>query len=740
MPNANELQALLKQNILFAETGPDLLAVIAESVRLLTVKRGTVIFRASDAASGLYLIVDGSIQIFIEHHGERLILTHAAKGHLFGEFLLSGNGVRSTNAMALSDCDLLFWPIGAFGDLLAKHADAMTPIASRLIRRLSWNQSMRTLRQCEFFGGLNEEIARELLKQLELQSIPANTLLVKQHDPADAMYIVVNGQFEISKTDMAGQSQIIGSIGRGETVGEMGLLGSTPRSANAKALRDSIVARLNRDAFESLLRRYPVEINQTFVRSLIRHVDSGKKPVTAKIYALVNLSPQIDLQDFLRALEHALSNHGSVRMLSSAAVDQAFMRKGAAQSEFTDADNAGLVQWLAEQEVAHRHVVYIADDQLDAWSRRCLRQADHVLFLADGKDDPAIRSFESQILNEISAFPLKKNLILQHPQPATRPYGTSFWLSSRQLDAHYHVRQGWQNDFDRLARFMTGNALGLVLGGGAARGFAHIGVLKALKEFNIPVDLIGGNSMGAILAAEYALQWNEEHILEQTRQLCLQGDRFTLPLVSLFSGKTMTAALQALFDDVMIEDLWMPFFCVSCNISRARLMTHDQGSLLPALLASNAPPGLFPPQVSGGDLLVDGALLNNLPVDVMRTFNQGGRIIAVDVNQREDLLNNTDNVGGVSGWRVLLDSLRPVRHIHMPGIVQILTRSSMIGGLAQQKKMHEGLADLYLHPPVNTFPLTAYADAAAISETGYRYAKEQLALWLENPGAGIPLE
>ena len=512
----------------------------------------------------------------------------------------------------------------------------------------------------------------------------------------------------------------------------MGLICSEPRTADAKALRDSIVACLNRDAFEGLLRQYPIEINQTFAKSVIRHIetDSLEKPVTAKIFALINLSPHLNIQAFLQSLQNSLRNHGSAQILSSADVDHAFMRKGAAQCEFTDPDNAGLVQWLAEQESVHHHIVYCADGELNAWTRRCLRQADHVLFLADGNDRPAIQAVESQILAEISALSRPKTLIIQHPYGASNPLRTSAWLQPRQLDSHYHIRQGQRDDFDRLARLMTGNALGLVLGGGAARGFAHIGVLKALRELNIAVDLVCGNSMGAILAAEYALQWNEHRMLEQTRQLCLQGDRFTLPLVSLFSGKTMTAALKHLFDDVYIEDLWIPFFCVSCNISRAKLMTHSQGTLLASLLASNAPPGLFPPQISGGDLLVDGALLNNLPVDIMRAFNQGGRVIAVDVNQREDLLDNSDNLGGISGWQLLIDRLNPTRHINIPGIVQILTRSSMIGGLAQQKKMHEGLADLYLHPPVTNFPLTAYSQAQAISEAGYRYAKDELAHWL----------
>jgi NTE family protein/lysophospholipid hydrolase len=163
-------------------------------------------------------------------------------------------------------------------------------------------------------------------------------------------------------------------------------------------------------------------------------------------------------------------------------------------------------------------------------------------------------------------------------------------------------------------------------------------------------------------------------------------------------------------------------------------MTHNSGSLLTAVLNSNAPPGLFPPQVVNGDLLVDGALLNNVPVDVMAEMNEGGTIIAVDVNAREDLLNNADHSGGVSGWQLLLNKFNPMSdsNNNSPGLIEILTRASMIGGLAQRKKGMNGIAELYLQPPVNEFSVMAYKDAGKIEEVGYQYAMKELQEWLRN--------
>jgi len=188
-----------------------------------------------------------------------------------------------------------------------------------------------------------------------------------------------------------------------------------------------------------------------------------------------------------------------------------------------------------------------------------------------------------------------------------------------------------------------------------------------------------------------------------------------------------------MFSDSCIEDLWLHFFSVSCNISRAIVMTHDKGSLLSAVLNSNAPPGLFPPQVVDGDLLVDGALLNNVPVDVMAKINDGGTIIAVDVNAREDLLDNTDNTGGMSGWKLLINKISPnTKKVRSPNVIEILSRASIIGGLAQRKKLMDGVADLYIQPPVNDFSLMAYKDADKIEKVGYLHAKKVLQQWLEN--------
>lgn len=749
----SERISLIKDNVIFAGIDTAILPDIATKLQEIAVKQGDLIYQQGDQANGLYLIVSGEVQIFTNRNDKTLILSHASCNHLFGEFLL-GSSIRTTSAVALQDSRLFYLSIIDFNYLLEAFPQQFSIIADCVTYRLCWNQVVIALRLSPLFLGLSEDIVRALRKELKIESIPANTLLYQKGVTSTELCIVIDGRFQVIKTTSDGQDIVLDVVGRGETIGEVGVLCDTTRTVDILAIRDSTVAKLSRASFEKILMLFPLQINQAFSKSIANRLsgDKKRKPHAAETFAMVVLSPAIKTQDIAKYLSDALKSHGSTSILGSEFVDQVFGRKGTAQTDFkysenddqafspegtvqTDfkhPENDALINWLSEWEIAHRNVIYVVDAELSNWTRRCLREADHIIFIVDAADDPATSQFETQILNEIGATSKKQTLVIMHDSRQLVPSGTSRWLSLRKVGMHYHVRYDNPTDFGRVARFLTGKAVGLVLGGGGARGFAHIGILRALEQLNIPIDLIGGNSMGALIAAQSAMQWQYKDMVKRTMQLCLAGDEFTLPIISLFSGKKMARGLYDMFGDVQIDDLWHNFFSISCNISRATLVTHDKGSLLSAVLNSNTPPGLFPPQISHGDLLVDGALLNNVPADIMRKYNERGTVIAVDVNANEDLLDNTDNSGGISGWNILINKLNPMApKIKIPNMVETLSRASIIGGLAQRKKMMDGYADLYLQPPVKCFSLMDYKHGEQIAELGYQYALEEFQAWLK---------
>ncbi len=734
----HEYVSIIRDNVLFFGIDINVLPVIASKLQKLAVKKDAFIFKQNDDVKGLYLIQSGKVQIATCHNNKIYVLSHALSNHVFGEFLLLGDGIRTTSAIALEESELLYLSIHDFHELVAifstQFPQQFEAIANRITQRLCWNQISIALRLSPLFLELSEEIVRTLIKELKTDSVRANTLLYQKGVNSTELCIVVDGRFQISKV-VDNEKIILDVVGRGETIGEIGVLCDTVRTADITAIRDSIVSRLSRESFEKILLLFPLEINRAFSKNIAHRLSHKKKhnhAVETFTIALIILSPSISSRKIAKCLTDELKNYGSTSVVDSEMIDRTFGRKNTAQSDFTDVGNNALLHWLAEWEIAHKNVIYVVDPEVNNWTLRCLRESDHIVFVTDANDSTVQKPFEQQILSELKDSSKKQTLLIMHNAEKQVPDSTTKWLMSRKIELHHHVRYDNQHDFGRVARFLVGKAVGLVLGGGGARGFAHVGVIRAFNDLKIPIDLIGGNSMGAIIAAGSALQWEHKEMIQRTLKLCLGGDNFTLPFVSLLSGKKMAEGLRNMFGDVEIEDLWHHFFSISCNISRAKVMVHHEGSLTQAVLNSNSPPGLFPPQVQNGDLLVDGALLNNVPVDVMRRYNESGVVIGIDVNAREDLLNNTNISGGISGWDILFNKLNPFSSsMTIPNIAAILSRSSMIGGISQRKKMMEGYADLYLQLSVNQFSMMDYKSAEKIAEIGYQYALIELQNWLD---------
>jgi NTE family protein/lysophospholipid hydrolase len=296
------------------------------------------------------------------------------------------------------------------------------------------------------------------------------------------------------------------------------------------------------------------------------------------------------------------------------------------------------------------------------------------------------------------------------------------------------VRERHHGDYARLARFLNGTPVGLVLGGGGARGFAHLGVIRALHECGVAIDLIGGNSMGALIGAQYASEFALDDIIERTRRFALGGERPTLPLISLMSGKRVERDLKKMFGDAQVDGLWRPYFASACNLSKGCTVVQESGPMWRAVLASNSPAGLFPPVLFQGDLLVDGAILENVPVSAMRARlgspqekrRGNGTIIAVDVDVQQDLCVHAD-MARLSVWGTLKGLVRPGL-ARNPGIGEILYRAGHMGGLSQRARA-VAQSDHYLEPPVGKFPIMGYRSAASIVEVGYRYAMEKVSQW-----------
>jgi NTE family protein/lysophospholipid hydrolase len=332
---------------------------------------------------------------------------------------------------------------------------------------------------------------------------------------------------------------------------------------------------------------------------------------------------------------------------------------------------------------------------------------------------------------ELSAA--RRTLVLLHPETTELPSSTRFWLAPRKLAGHHHLRWDRDADFARLARFLTGNAIGTVLGGGGARGFAHLGAIRALREAGIPIDLIGGTSMGALIAVQPALGWDDATMFEVNRRSFVDNKPvslrdYTVPVYSLVDCRRLEKNLIASYGDARIEDFWTGYFCVSSNLTRAESMVHREGPVWKAIRASIALPSVFPPVLEGNDLLVDGGVLNNLPGDVMRLLG-GGWVIAVDVSMDRDL-EIRDTGALPSPWKVLLNWCNPfAKPLELPNIVNLMMRTTLLASVQKTEEVKK-LVDLYIHPPVGRFGLMQFHAFEDIAEAGYRHAKASLEEWL----------
>ncbi|WP_077038234.1 cyclic nucleotide-binding and patatin-like phospholipase domain-containing protein [Pelomonas sp. KK5] len=592
---------------------------------------------------------------------------------------------------------------------------------------------VEALRSSAVFGSLRTEIIAEMADAVELRQVESGEAVFSEGDRADSTVFVISGGLRVSRRGRDGKLLVYNQIHPGQSIGEMAMILQQPRSQDVTAVRDSTLALLSREAFEALLLQHPIELNRTFLKAVHDQFRVGsevQEKWLAQTIALVPLDRQAGADILAPALVQALqgligrSGKQVGHLRSDSALAQRLMR-GDTTDE--DADRAQLEDQYAV-------MVFEAGAADDAWARFAIRQADQVVFVTSATRDPELTDLERQ-LQAVPGYALKrKHLVLMHEADRSWPVSPLPWVVGRDLERIYPLRSGWRADAEHLARFLTGNAVGVVLGGGGARGFAHLGVLRALNESKVPVDLIGGNSMGALIGAQLACGHSLEQILKQTQHFAKGGERLTVPVVSIVAGRRVERDLRRMFGELMIEQLWRPYFAAACNLTRGNTTVQSTGPLWRAVLASNSPAGLFPPVVIDGDLMVDGAILENVPVQPMRLRlgtplerrRGNGTVIAVDVDVPESLRADPSltRVTPLSTLKRKFMSRAP----DSPSIARILYSAGHVGSLNQRPRTI-AQADHYLEPPVGNFPLMAYQSGAEIAEVGYRYAMEKIASW-----------
>jgi predicted acylesterase/phospholipase RssA/CRP-like cAMP-binding protein len=579
------------------------------------------------------------------------------------------------------------------------------------------------------FSELPESSLHAIAGRAASVHLTAGSTLMREGGPGDALYGLVSGRLRVFAEQPDGSHAAVGEVSPGEVVGEMALISNEPHTATVKAIRDSHLLEITSEDFVTLGREEPTvmpAVARLMVARLRKSIHHSSRIGRVRTLAIVPAGRATSLDGFVGQLATAFESIGSVSTLSVDTVEAA-LGKGRAETPSGSAADLELVAWLNRMEADHDVVIYVVDPEVGPWTYRSLRQADRVLVVGRAQDSPIHGELESSLHMAGSDTKRRADLVIVHPAATTVSSGTSRWLAGREIGAHHHVRDGHAQDFGRLARSLSGRSVSLVLSGGGARGLAHIGVLRALEEADVPVDFVGGASFGSLIGAAIARGDDSGSIRESTQRLLIDRPRpldVTAPAAALTGGRRIVAMLQDAFGETQIEDLWRRFFCVSSNLTKARVRVHTTGPIWQALRASISIPGLFPPVNSGeGDVLVDGAVMNNLPVDVMRSLSDGGPVLAVNLRgefplRAEDLPRH----GVLSGWKVYGKRLNPLADaLSLPGIIDVLLRTTEVGSVLSSKTM-EKQADVVFHPQVDDVGLLDFSAVDRLIDAGYRHA------------------
>ncbi|MGI9490948.1 MAG: cyclic nucleotide-binding and patatin-like phospholipase domain-containing protein, partial [Geminicoccaceae bacterium] len=411
------------------------------------------------------------------------------------------------------------------------------------------------------FRDLDRKTINELSEELTWFSLPAGEPLFLQGAVGDALFVLVSGMLSVTIEDRPGGLKRIGYIHAGETVGELALMSGEPRSATVAALRDSTLFGLDQSAFEHLIERHP-HTSSVLLRMLaqrqVRMTSPGGLSRQARTIALISLDPSLSSDDIAKRLATRLD------LLDPPKGDlQPTKVLGADAIEISE-------DRLHELETIHARLIYCAQiyDQgrmVDpAWARRCHRQADHVLALAKPTTNLPYRMVRELISRREEPRP--HDLILFHPPSTGTPSIPNASVLRLAADLRINLCGDGDDEMDRLARLVTGQARGLVLAGGGARGYSHIGVIKALSEADVPIDLIGGSSIGSIIACGMALGWSWQELYDNIKEAFYDSNPvndYTFPFVALTRGDRVTRRLKRYFGDLTFDQTWRPFYCVS---------------------------------------------------------------------------------------------------------------------------------------------------------------------------------
>ncbi|XP_064179592.1 patatin-like phospholipase domain-containing protein 6 isoform X2 [Anguilla rostrata] len=771
-------------------------------VTLHHAKAGAVLARQGDQDVSLHFVLSGCLHVYqrMIDKQEAVCLFVTQPGEMVGQLaVLTGEPLIFT-IKAVKDCTFLKISKSDFYEIMREQPSVVLSAAHTVAVRMS-----AFVRQMDF--------------AIDWMAVEAGRALYRQDDQSDCTYIVLNGRLRSVIRKANGKKELVGEYGRGDLIGVVEALTRQPRATTVHAVRDTELVKLPEGTLNNIKRRYPQVVTRLIHllgQKILGNLQQAHGPFSGSGLGLGNVSSSPDVTNpasnlstvavlpvcdevpinaFNLELSHALSAIGPTLLLTSDIIRE---RLGA--SALDSIHEYRLSGWLAQQEDINRIVLYQTDSSMTPWTQRCIRQADCILIVGLGDQEPSLGQLEQMLEN--TAVRALKQLVLLHREDGPGPSRTVEWLNMRSwCSGHLHLRcprrvfsrrgpsklrevyekvfektADRHSDFSRLARVLTGNSIALVLGGGGARGCSHVGVIKAMEEAGIPIDIVGGTSIGSFIGALYA----EERSAVRTKQRAREWAKamnsvfktvldLTYPITSMFSGSAFNTSIYKVFQDKQVEDLWLPYFNVTTDITASAMRVHKDGStwryvrasasyapylpplcdpkdghlLVDGCYVNNVPgslwryvrasmtlSGYLPPlcDPKDGNLLMDGGYINNLPADIAR--NMGAKtVIAIDVGSQDetDLCNYGDSL---SGWWLLWKRINPwAEKVKVPDMAEIQSRLAYVSCVRQLEVVKKSAYCEYIRPPIDRFKTMDFGKFDEIYDVGYDHGKVLFTGW-----------
>uniref|UniRef100_A0AAY4F1E2 lysophospholipase n=1 Tax=Denticeps clupeoides TaxID=299321 RepID=A0AAY4F1E2_9TELE len=679
-------------------------------VTLHYAKAGAVLARQGDQDVSLHFVLSGCLHVYqrMVDKQEAVCLFLTQPGEMVGQLaVLTGEPLIFT-IKAVRDCTFLRISKFDFYEIMREQPSVVLSAAHTVAVRMS-----PFVRQMDF--------------AIDWMAVEAGRALYRQDDQSDCTYIVLNGRLRSVICKANGKKELVGEYGRGDLIGVVEALTRQPRATTVHAVRDTELVKLPEGTLNNIKRRYPQVVTRLIHllgQKILGNLQQTRGPFSSdpdvtnpasnlSTVAVLPICDDVPVNAFNLELCHALSAIGLPILYTSQHTSTHIL---------VSIHEYRLSGWLAQQEDLNRIVLYQTDNTMTPWTQRCIRQADCILIVGLGDQEPALGQLE-QMLENTAVRALKK-LVLLHREDCPGPSRTVEWLNMRSwCSGHLHLscprrvfsrrspsklREMYEkvfektadrhSDFSRLARVLTGNSIALVLGGGGARGCSHVGVIKAMEEAGIPIDIVGGTSIGSFIGALYAEERSAVRVKQRAREWSKAMNSvfktvldLTYPITSMFSGSAFNTSISKVFQDKQIEDLWLPYFNVTTDITASAMRVHQNA-------------------------------------DIAR--NIGAKVvIAIDVGSQDetDLCNYGDSL---SGFWLLWKRINPwAEKVKVPDMAEIQSRLAYVSCVRQLEVVKKSAYCEYIRPPIDRFKTMDFGKFDEIYDVGYQHGKLLFTGW-----------